>query len=147
MMSTQTAEHGSIAAPVDALAAELAAMQVIARALSDIDDRESRHRVLCWAKERFITALPPVAPPVATAVRSALADDPTLSVEGLEEFFEQPRGVAEMLALQTMSEFVPIASDDDFTRSRDGGWMATIGILARGLANGLRALAADWQTV
>src|SRR5262245_61624983 len=91
--------------PLNALAAELGAMQVIAKALSDIHDRETRHRVLSWANERFTEVAPPVPAPIyAAATPSPLCDDPTLSVEGLEEFFEQPRGVAELLALQTLQE-------------------------------------------
>jgi hypothetical protein len=144
-MSTYSAELDQNAdSNLNALAAELGAMQVIAKALSDIRDREARQRILTWANERF-TALPAPAPvPIhAVAPRSALCDDPTLSVEGLEEFFEQPRGVAEMLALQSIQELPdPAQLVPAGARGRDGGPFAK---LARTVAGSIKALAAEWQ--
>src|SRR5262249_46837544 len=87
-MPTLTADHAPRSTQtLDALAAEIAAMQVIANALSDIHDREARQRVLSWALERFTAPSPPPQVVYATAPWP-LGDDPTLSCEGLEEFFE-----------------------------------------------------------
>ena len=144
-MATYSVEHDQTAdSNLNALAAELGAMQVIAKALSDIRDRDARQRVLTWANERFTAPPAPAPVPIhAVAPRSALCDDPTLSVEGLEEFFEQPRGVAEMLALQSIQELPdPALLGSADTRARDGG---PLGKLARTVAGGLKALAAEWQ--
>jgi len=145
-MSTYIADHDrSSDSTLDALAAELGAMQTIAKALTDIRDLEARHRVLSWANERFIVALPTVTAPVCSiALRAALNEDPTLSVEGLEEFFEQPRGVAELLALQSIQELPDFALPAAAAETREGG---PLGMLIRGVSSGLKALVAEWQTV
>jgi hypothetical protein len=142
-MSTHIAEHDSNST-LDTLAAELGAMQIIAKALSDVRDRDARQRVLSWAQERF-TELPPAPLPVCVATpKPAQDDDDTLSVEGLQEFFEQPRGVAELMALQTLPNF---AESSHGASADDGREPGLLGMLVRGVANRLKVLAAEWQTV
>jgi hypothetical protein len=140
-MSTYIADNApSSVSTLDTLAAEIGAMQVIARALGDIHDREGRQRVLSWAHERF-TALPPAPAVFATAAKAVVDEDPTLSCEGLEEFFERPRGVAEILALQTLEDFQP-AGDAPTRRER-----RPLDMLMRSINNGLELLLAKLQTV
>src|SRR5437899_1538745 len=71
------------------VATELAAMQRIAMALSDVPDIRIRLRVMRWAMERFLaTAAPQTAAPAAPAQAAAVASfDTTLDVADLHEFF------------------------------------------------------------
>ena len=71
------------------VATELAAMQRIAMALSDVPDIRIRLRVMRWAMERFLaTAAPQTAAPAAPAHAAAVASfDTTLDVADLHEFF------------------------------------------------------------
>src|SRR4051794_24638209 len=101
-MSTQSAGYDATSdSTLDVLAAELGAMQVIAKALSDIRDCDTRRRVLCWANERFVTAAVAVALPVrATETRPIDVDaDDTLEVNSLADFFERPQHDTALLAL------------------------------------------------
>ena len=130
---------------LDALAAELGAMQVIANALSDIHDADTRRRVLSWANERFVTAAVSVAPPVRpTETRTACVDD-TLEVDSLYEFFERrPQNDAALLALQAAPlevEEPPAAIEHVTPDLRSGAF----GMLLRGVSRGLAVLAAQWQ--
>src|SRR5476651_1389250 len=59
------------------LQAELSAIQVIAVALAQLEDEETRARVLHWATERFCRTVP-VVPVVALSAPSAVADAPQL---------------------------------------------------------------------
>jgi len=142
-MPNSAVDHapGSLA-PLDALAAEIAAMQVIANALADIPDREARQRVLSWARERFTAPLSPARPVFATR---PVDNDPTLSCEGLEEFFEQPRGVAERLAVETMERFPGLAQTAAVAET--AAVRRPFGVVIRGLNNGLEFLLAKLQTV
>jgi len=146
-MSTLSAAHDSTSNPtLDALAAELGAMQVIANALSDIRDCETRRRVLSWANERFMTAEVPVAVPVqATPVTRAVATDDTLEVDSLAEFFERPQNDTALLAMQAaamVTDEPPAAIESDKRDLRGGA----IGMVIRGVSRGLAVLAAQWQT-
>jgi hypothetical protein len=71
------------------VATELAAMQRIAMALSDVPDIRIRLRVMRWAMERFLaTAVPQTTAPAAPAQAAAVASfDTTLDVADLHEFF------------------------------------------------------------
>jgi hypothetical protein len=146
MMSTLSAGHESTSNPtLDALAAELGAMQVIANALSDIRDCDTRRRVLSWANERFMTAAIPAAPLVqsTTAIRAVDADD-TLEVDSLAEFFERPQNDTALLALQAAGmafDEPPAAIETDKRDLRSGA----IGMVIRGVSRGLAVLAAQWQ--
>ena len=147
MMSTLSAGHESTSNPtLDALAAELGAMQVIANALSDIRDCDTRRRVLSWANERFMTSAVPVAVPVpSTSETRAVDTDDTLEVDSLAEFFERPQNDTALLALQAAAMAVdepPAALDTDKRDLRGGA----IGMIIRGVSRGLAVLAAQWQT-
>ena len=146
-MSTQSAGHEPTSdSTLNALAAELGAMQVIANALSDIRDSDTRRRVLSWANERFVTAAISVAPPVPAAETKPVSVDDTLEVDSLYEFFERrPQNDAALLALQAAPLEVvesPAAIEHD-TRDARGG---AFGMLIRGLSRGLAVLVAQWQT-
>jgi len=146
-MSTQSAGHEPTSdSTLNALAAELGAMQVIANALSDIRDSDTRRRVLSWANERFVTAAVSVAPPVRAAETKPVSVDDTLEVDSLYEFFERrPQNDAALLALQAAPLEVvesPAAIEHD-TRDARGG---AFGMLIRGLSRGLAVLVAQWQT-
>jgi hypothetical protein len=145
-MSTYSADHELVSdSTLDALAAELGAMQVIAKALSDIRDCDTRLRVLSWANERFVTAAVPTVLPVrATATTPANIDD-SLEVDSLYEFFERPQNATELLALQAAG----VGTDESQTvldtkgREARGG---TLGLLVRRVSRGLAVLAGQWQT-
>lgn len=148
MMSTLSAAHDSTSNPIlDALAAELGAMQVIANALSDIRDCETRRRVLSWANERFMTvavAVPTVPVPSTTETKAVDADD-TLEVDSLAEFFERPQNDTALLAMQAAAmaiEEPPAAMATDKRDLRGGA----LGMVIRGVSRGLAVLAAQWQT-
>ena len=146
MMSTLSAGHQSSTNPtLDALAAELGAMQVIANALSDIRDCDTRRRVLSWANERFLTAAVPVAVPVQTPAIRAVDIDDTLEVDSLAEFFERPQNDTALLALQAAAMAIdePPAAIETDQRDLRGG---AIGMIIRGVSRGLAVLAAQWQT-
>ena len=145
-MSTHSAGHTPTSdSTLDALAAELGAMQVIANALSDIHDSDTRRRVLSWANERFVTAAVSVAPPARPTETRTVAVDDTLEVDSLYEFFERrPQNDAALLALQAAPldvEEPPAAVAHD-TRDQRGG---ALGMLIRGVSRGLAVLAAQWQ--
>jgi len=147
MMATLSAGHESTFNPtLDALAAELGALQVIANALSDIRDCDTRRRVLSWANERFMTSAVPVAVPVpSTSETRAVDTDDTLEVDSLAEFFERPQNDTALLALQAAAMAVdepPAALDTDKRDLRGGA----IGMIIRGVSRGLAVLAAQWQT-
>ena len=146
-MSTHSAGHEATSdSTLDALAAELGAMQVIANALSDIRDSDTRRRVLSWANERFVTAAVSVAPPVRPTETRPVSIDDTLEVDSLYEFFERrPQNDAALLALQAAPLEVeePAAAIEHDTRDVRGG---ALGMLVRGLSRGLALLAAQWQT-
>lgn len=147
MMSTLSAAHESTSNPtLDALAAELGAMQVIANALSDIRDCDTRRRVLSWANERFVTAAVVVSVPVqSTPEIRAVATDDTLEVDSLAEFFERPQNDTALLALQAAAMAIdePPAAIETDPRDLRGG---AIGMVIRGVSRGLAVLAAQWQT-
>src|SRR5690349_9456110 len=130
---------------LDALAAELGAMQVIANALSDIHDSETRRRVLSWANERFVTAAVTVAAPVHPIETRTISVDDTLEVDSLYEFFERrPQNDAALLALQAAPvevEQPPAAIARDARDLRGGAF----GMLIRGVSRGLAVLAGQWQ--
>jgi hypothetical protein len=146
-MSTLSAGHESTSNPtLDALAAELGAMQVIANALSDIRDCDTRRRVLSWANERFITAAVTVAVPVQSTPEIRAVDiDDTLEVDSLAEFFERPQNDTALLALQAAAVAIdePPAAIETDQRDLRGG---AIGMIIRGVSRGLAVLAAQWQT-
>ena len=68
----------------DGLARELAALEAVARALAQLQDVESRARVLRWATERFDAPHPRSAD-----AAECPAGDPTLSVDDLTEMFDR----------------------------------------------------------
>ena len=145
-MSTHSAGHEPTSdSTLDALAAELGAMQVIANALSDIRDCDTRRRVLSWANERFVTAAVTVALPARPAESRAVMVDDTLEVDSLAEFFERPSNDAALLAFQAAAIEVdePPAAVADDKRDLRGG---ALGMLIRGVSRGLAVLAAQWQT-
>ena len=145
-MSTHSAGHEATSdSTLDALAAELGAMQVIANALSDIRDSDTRRRVLCWANERFVSAAVSVAVPARPAESKAVIVDDTLEVDSLAEFFERPSNDTALLAFQAAAievDEAPAAVADE-TRDLRGG---AVGMLIRGVSRGLAVLAAQWQT-
>ena len=147
MMSTLSAAHESTSNPtLDALAAELGAMQVIANALSDIRDSDTRRRVLSWANERFVTAPVSVAPPVRPTETRPVSEDDTLEVDSLYEFFERrPQNDAALLALQAAPVEVeqPATAIEHDKRDLRGGVFAMV---VRGVSRGLAVLADQWQT-
>jgi hypothetical protein len=147
-MSTYSADLDPIAdSHLDSLAAELGAMQVIAKALAEIRDRETRRRVLAWADAKFSTAPPPPAPlPARAAAARAADEDPTLSVDSLYEFFEQPRSVTDLVAFEATAAqrgLTPAAADVDPRPELEG---RPIKKLVRVFARRLELLAAEWQT-
>jgi hypothetical protein len=71
--------------------AELAAMQAIADAMAALPDDEARRRVVEWIAERFDVQPKQAAPASSTVEFPATpAHDSSLSVAGLEEFFDGP---------------------------------------------------------
>src|SRR4051812_44348333 len=135
-MSILSAGHESTSnSTLDALAAELGAMQVIANALSDIRDCDTRRRVLSWANERFVTAAVVALPVRPTETRAVTTDD-TLEVDSLAEFFERPQNETALLALQAMGREAderPVAIETDKRDLRGGA----IGMVVRGVSRGL----------
>ena len=146
-MSTHSARHEPTSdSTLDALAAELGAMQMIANALSDIRDSDTRRRVLSWANERFVTAAVSVAAPVRPADIKPVVVDDTLEVDSLYEFFERrPQNDAALLALQAAAVEVeePQPAIEHDKRDLRGG---VLGMIVRGLSRGLAVLADQWQT-
>jgi len=82
----------------DALSVELIAICAVGKALASLEDAEARKRVLRWANERFQPALtaptqalvPASVPSPATVPPLRLASEPDLTVDGLDDLFEQP---------------------------------------------------------
>ena len=145
-MSTYSAGYEPTSdSTLDALAAELGAMQVIANALSDIQDSDTRRRVLSWANERFVTAAVAVALPVRATEIRAVCTDETLEVDSLAEFFERPQNDTALLALQAaaLNGYEPPNAIETDKRDLRGG---AIGMVIRGVSRGLAVLAAQWQT-
>jgi len=146
-MATHSAGHEPTSdSTLDALAAELGAMQVIANALSDIRDSDTRRRVLSWANERFVTAAVSVAPPVRPTETRSISVDDTLEVDSLYEFFERrPQNDAALLALQAapLEVVEPAPAIEHDRRNVRGG---AFGMVVRGLSRRLAVLAAQWQT-
>jgi hypothetical protein len=130
---------------LDALAAELGAMHVIAKALSDVSDSDTRRRVLSWAHERFITAAVPVALPVRPAETRPDHVDDTLEVDSLYELFEGPQNDAALLALRAagVEPDEPQTTIESNKRDLRGG---AIGMLIRAVSRGVAVLAAQSQT-
>jgi hypothetical protein len=146
-MSTYTADHEVTEdSTLDALAAELAAMQVIAKTLSAIRERDTRCRVLAWANERF-TAAPAMEPlPVHPAGWKPATDDPTLEVDSLYEFFEPARSAADSLAAAAAFAEPYPAPAPEMHEPPASGQLRPLAMLLRGLARGVRLLAGEWQT-
>ena len=145
-MATYTAEFDQVFdTTLDALASEIAAMEVIAKALSNIRDRETRQRVLSWAHDRFTVAPPPM-PMAAAAPAVSVNTDPTLEVDSLAEFFDRPQTAAELLALHAASAFPEPETPDAASNWRAARERGPIGILVHGISRGLELIAAQWQT-
>ena len=66
---------------------ELEAMAVIARVLGTLPDNAARQRVLRWAAERCGVTVVALSAAVEATASMAVADDPTLKVDSLEDMF------------------------------------------------------------
>jgi hypothetical protein len=74
---------------IDAISAEIGAMQAIADALTGIRDPETRQRVLQWAIERFSTT--PRADATAPRASARVLDDElALGIDRLDDLFDGP---------------------------------------------------------
>jgi hypothetical protein len=71
----------------DPLMTELEAMAVIARVLGTLPDNTARQRVLRWAAERAGVDAAVLSAAITAAVPVAVADDPALKVDSLEDMF------------------------------------------------------------
>ena len=78
----------------DALDVELIALCAVGKALASLEDPEARMRVLRWASERFrahsTAPSQPLAPVPVPAPALRLAPEPDLTVDGLDDLFEEP---------------------------------------------------------
>jgi hypothetical protein len=79
------------AADRDEAASELSAILAVGKALSTLQDPEARLRVLRWANERY-NAPEAVEQAPSPVQLSAAATDNTLSMEGLDAFFQLAPG-------------------------------------------------------
>jgi len=99
-MAVYPFSQGNTADPtLDAVAVELEAMQVIARALGGIRDPQIRQRVLQWANERFNGGRTP-DPPRPRREPVDNSDESGLDVGPLYDFFNVARPSTESLSLQ-----------------------------------------------
>ena len=105
---------------------EVHVMLEVAQALERLEDPAARQRVLHWLTERYQNDIVP-APARAEAASHTTAADPSLTVDGLSEFF--PSGGAD--------------ADDDL-RSPEP---APVGVehMIRGFADDFRRFALEWQ--
>ena len=109
---------------------ELEAMAVISRVLETLPDAAVRQRVLRWAAERVggdAVALSALAD--AKKAPIAVADDPALKLDSLEDMFEKP----------------PIAVEDDLAVVLDEPIVATPEPSTLPVADILRSFAAEFQ--
>jgi hypothetical protein len=147
----------------DALAAELDAMQAIARALEGIADHQTRIRVLAWANARFNAAAVPAAQPspapADAAARAAIGnpfDDPALAdqtldysalaVEPLYDLFDDPQCPTPQTAAPPShgeSASVPAPAAGAAQAASEKQELDT---LVKGFASDVQRLALDWQT-
>jgi hypothetical protein len=143
---------------LDTIAIELEAMQAIATALAAVRDPQARQRVLQWANERF-NADPALLASPHRPNAAEPADDPSLAVEPLYEFFEAPRAAARVPATrETVIEpaladrripqpFAASAAPEVPPReSRAVREEPALDTLVRGFASDFQRLAVEWQT-
>lgn len=123
---------------------ELDAMKQIAEAVSSLPDRESRARVLRWVAERLATfsetqigesclpapRLSPDPAPAGAQMCASTEGDSSLTVDGIEALFEQPRNLV-------------IAGASDPTATNQAG-EATVSMVD-GFVKEFQKLARDWD--
>jgi len=144
-MRTHTADQDPIAdSTLDALAAELAAMQVIGKALSSIREHETRLRVLSWAHERFSAVAAAEPLPVRAVASSGGGDEDPLSVDCLHEFFEPVCG--ESRASQALAAHAWPETAEPAPEMLPAPAERPLHKLARGVADGLELLVSEWLT-
>jgi hypothetical protein len=136
-MATRSAEHEAPEQPQSPdLMAELAAMQKIGTALTELRDSEARFRVLRWA-EGFSGApgapasVPvPTAPTARTAIRAAASaprgPDTTLTLDGYDLFGDAP-------------------SDEPPPLRAPGVAEETLDSMVKGLVADFHQIARDWH--
>jgi len=103
----------------DALSVELIAICAIGKALASVEDPEARKRVLRWANERFQPesttpeqALVPAPVPSPAAVPALrLAPEPDLTVDGLDDLFEQPAAPVTAKATEEIHVVLTVGED------------------------------------
>src|SRR5689334_13035755 len=126
----------------DELNIELEAMQTIARALASVSDRETRLRILRWTNERFggLAAAAPARPATAAEQR---ASDPSLSVDGVVDLFED-HSVIELAVHEAAPLAQPAAVQATAVQAAHAADQP-LDSLVRGFATEIRALALQWH--
>lgn len=104
---------------------EVHVMLEVAQALERLEDPATRQRVLHWLTERYQSDVI-VAPPVAGAARQTTAADPSLTVDGLNDFFQ-----------------VEAVTDEDPQQPAPAP--AGVESMIRGFADDFRRFALEWQ--
>jgi len=105
---------------------EVHVMLEVAQALERLEDPAARQRVLHWLTERYQKEIV-AAPPTVGAASQRTAADPSLTVDGLTEFFP-----------------VVAEADDDLLQPAPPA-PAGVENMIRGFADDFRRFALEWQ--
>jgi len=112
----------------DPLMTELEAMAVISRVLETLPDAAARQRVLRWAAERIGADAVAFSAVATKKTAVAVADDPGLKVDSLEDMFGKP-----------------VAAEDDLRVVVDEPILAVPNTSTAPVADVLRSFAAEFQ--
>src|SRR5262245_40003429 len=103
------------AGDADHMTDEVDAIFTVGRALAQLPDDAARIRVLRWAAERFQLEGALGAAPAATTAPAEEGTDPTLSLDGLADFFparkEDEHAALPDSELLTLDNVIPAAAD------------------------------------
>ena len=154
------------ASDADNMTDEVEAIRTIGRALAQLPDAASRVRVMRWASERFQIDVAVVAARAASAVSAATAPhaavarqqdmpDPTLSMEGLSDFFsantdtDRDRGhdADVMMAAAELDDEAPLFVDPEPAVASPREETPRFESMVRSLVSDFQRLALDLDTV
>jgi hypothetical protein len=117
------------------LVSEVDVMMQLAHALGTLPDLDSRRRVLRWAMERYHVDIAMTAAIDAAPVQVPVAEDPSLAVDCLEQFFPA-RPAADEDDLAVVPEVKPAVAPD---------MQPGVETLIRAFAADFRRFAHEWQ--
>jgi hypothetical protein len=133
-MATRSAAHEGPDQPESSdLMAELAAMQKIGTALTELRDSEARFRVLRWAEGFSATPGAPASVPVPTAHTALRASAPL------------PQGPDTTLTLDGYDLFGDAPSDEPPPLRTPGAAEETLDSMVKGLVADFHQIARDWH--